>query len=166
MGQARRRSLAEKLGGFGPEMARPSPSSFARGVTWHDGKPFTSAGRRIYRDGRCGKKILNYGSTLQLFLTAVDTPDPQTGCSFRYERPMPLNLFACARLPGPRLHLGEAICIEIRRHQAKIRPISRPVGTGPFKFVKLRTRPIHHRRPQSGLLAPQRTLSRPHSCGG
>ena len=37
------------------------------------------------------KKILNYGTALQLFLTAVDTPDASTAI-FRYERSMPLGL--------------------------------------------------------------------------
>jgi len=61
-----------------------------KGITWHDGKPFTSADVE-FTAMNMWKKILNYGSTLQLFLTAVDTPDPQTAI-FRYERPMPLNL--------------------------------------------------------------------------
>ena len=61
-----------------------------KGVTWHDGKPFTSADVE-FTAMNMWKKILNYGSTLQLFLTAVETPDPQTAI-FKYERPMPLNL--------------------------------------------------------------------------
>ena len=61
-----------------------------KGITWHDGKPFTSEDV-AFTAMNMWKKILNYGSTLQLFLTAVDTPDPQTAI-FRYERPMPLNL--------------------------------------------------------------------------
>ncbi len=61
-----------------------------KGVTWHDGKPFTSADVE-FTAMNMWKKILNYGSTLQLFLTAVETPDAQTAI-FKYERPMPLNL--------------------------------------------------------------------------
>src|ERR1700688_979182 len=72
-----------------------------KGVTWHDGKPFTSADVE-FTAMNMWKKILNYGSTLQLFLTAVETPDPQTAV-FKYERPMPLNLLLRA-LP----HLGLA----------------------------------------------------------
>ncbi len=60
------------------------------GVNRHDGKPFTSADVQ-FTAMEMWKKILNYGTTLQLFLTAVDTPDPLTAV-FRYERPMPLNL--------------------------------------------------------------------------
>jgi peptide/nickel transport system substrate-binding protein len=100
-------------------------------VTWHDGKPFTSADVQ-FTAMEMWKKILNYGSTLQLFLTAVDTPDPLTAV-FRYERPMPLNLLLRA-LPdlgyiSPR-HLYEGKG-DIRQNPLNLAP----VGTGPFKFV-------------------------------
>jgi peptide/nickel transport system substrate-binding protein len=102
-----------------------------KGITWHDGKPFTSADVE-FTAMNMWKKILNYGSTLQLFLTAVDTPDPQTAI-FRYERPMPLNLLLRA-LPdlgyvSPK-HLYESG--DIRQNPTNLAP----VGTGPFKFVK------------------------------
>jgi peptide/nickel transport system substrate-binding protein len=102
-----------------------------KGVTWHDGKPFTSADVE-FTAMNMWKKILNYGSTLQLFLTAVDTPDPQTAI-FRYERPMPLNLLLRA-LPD----LGY-ISAKHLYQSGDIRPNPTnlaPVGTGPFKFVK------------------------------
>ncbi len=102
-----------------------------KGVTWHDGKPFTSADVE-FTAMNMWKKILNYGSTLQLFLTAVDTPDPQTAI-FRYERPMPLNLLLRA-LPDlgyiSAKHLYENG--DIRQNPTNLSP----VGTGPFKFVK------------------------------
>jgi peptide/nickel transport system substrate-binding protein len=101
-----------------------------KGVTWHDGKPFTSADVE-FSAMQMWKKILNYGSTLQLFLTAVDTPDPQTAV-FRYERPMPLNLLLRA-LPDlgyvSAKHLFESG--DIRQNPNNLAP----VGTGPFKFV-------------------------------
>ena len=76
-----------------------------KGVIWHDGKPFTSADVE-FTAMQMWKKILNYGSTLQLFLTAVDTPD-------RADRGVPLRAAdaaqsAAARAAGPRLHLGQA----------------------------------------------------------
>ncbi|NEL99709.1 ABC transporter substrate-binding protein, partial [Escherichia coli] len=102
-----------------------------KGVTWHDGKPFTSDDV-AFTAMNMWKKILNYGSTLQLFLTAVDTPDPQTAI-FRYERPMPLNLLLRA-LPDlgyiSAKHIYENG--DIRQNPANLAP----VGTGPFKFVK------------------------------
>ncbi|MFC5507724.1 MULTISPECIES: ABC transporter substrate-binding protein [Hyphomicrobiales] len=101
------------------------------GVKWHDGRPFTSADVQ-FTAMEMWKKILNYGTTLQLFLTAVDTPDPLTAV-FRYERPMPLNLLLRA-LPdlgyiSPR-HIYEGKG-DIRQNPANLAPI----GTGPFKFV-------------------------------
>ncbi|QCK86481.1 ABC transporter substrate-binding protein [Phreatobacter aquaticus] len=102
------------------------------GVKWHDGQPFTSADVQ-FTAMEMWKKILNYGSTLQLFLTAVDTPDPLTAV-FRYERPMPLNLLLRA-LPdlgyiSPR-HLYEG------KGDIRSNPVNlAPVGTGPFKFVQ------------------------------
>ncbi|MBI5132798.1 MAG: ABC transporter substrate-binding protein [Rhodopseudomonas palustris] len=102
-----------------------------KGVVWHDGKPFTSEDV-AFTALNMWKKILNYGSTLQLFLTAVDTPDPQTAI-FRYERPMPLNLLLRA-LPdlgyiSPK-HIYETG--DIRQNPVNLAPI----GTGPFKFNK------------------------------
>ncbi|SFM09465.1 peptide/nickel transport system substrate-binding protein [Bradyrhizobium sp. NFR13] len=103
-----------------------------KGVTWHDGKPFTSADVE-FTAMNMWKKILNYGSTLQLFLTAVETPDAQTAI-FKYERPMPLGLLLRA-LPDlgyiSAKHLYEGSS-DIRQNPTNLAP----VGTGPFKFVK------------------------------
>jgi peptide/nickel transport system substrate-binding protein len=102
-----------------------------KGVTWHDGKPFTSADV-AFTAMEMWKKYLNYGSTLQLFLTAVDTPDAHTAI-FRYERPMPLNLLLRA-LPDlgyiSAKHLYETG--DVRQNPLNLAP----VGTGPFKFVQ------------------------------
>ncbi|BBK36341.1 peptide ABC transporter substrate-binding protein [Allostella sp. ATCC 35155] len=102
-----------------------------RGIRWHDGKPFTSADVQ-FSAMAMWKKILNYGTTLQLFLTAVDTPDAHTAV-FRYERPMPLNLLLRA-LPDlgyvSAKHLYESG--NIRQNPYNLAP----VGTGPFKFVQ------------------------------
>ena len=102
-----------------------------KGVTWHDGQPFTSADVQ-FTAMEMWKKILNYGTTLQLFLTAVDTPDPHTAI-FRYERPMPLNLLLRA-LPD----LGYVSARHLYEGKGDIRnnPVNlAPIGTGPFKFV-------------------------------
>ena len=45
------------------------------GVQWHDGKPFTAADVQ-YSAMELWKKYLNYGTQLQQYLQAVDTPDP------------------------------------------------------------------------------------------
>jgi peptide/nickel transport system substrate-binding protein len=102
-----------------------------RGVTWHDGRPFTSADVQ-FTAMEMWKKILNYGTTLQLFLEAVDTPDAHTAI-FRYSRPMPLNLLLRA-LPDlgyvSAKHIYEGT--DIRQNPAN----TAPMGTGPFRFVQ------------------------------
>ncbi len=102
-----------------------------RGVTWHDGKPFTSADVQ-FTAMEMWKKILNYGTTLQQFLTEVQTPDPHTAV-FKYERPMPQGLLLRA-MPdlgyvSPK-HVFETG--DIQQNPAN----TAPVGTGPFKFVQ------------------------------
>ena len=102
-----------------------------QGVTWHDGKPFTSADVE-FTAMNMWKKILNYGSTLQLFLTAVDTPDAA-------DRDLQIRAAdaaepAAARPARPRLHLAKHLYEggDIRQNPTNLAP----VGTGPFKFVK------------------------------
>lgn len=102
-----------------------------QGVTWHDGKPFTSADVQ-YTAMEMWKKHLNYSTTLQLYLEAVDTPDDHTAI-FRYSRPMPLDLLlrALADLGyvAPR-HIYEGT--NVLENPAN----TAPIGTGPFKFER------------------------------
>ena len=102
-----------------------------QGVKWHDGKPFTSADVQ-YTAMEMWKKHLNYGTTLQLYLDAVETPDAQTAV-FRYSRPMPLDLLlrALADLGyiAPK-HVYEGT--NVLENPAN----TAPIGTGPFKFSK------------------------------
>lgn len=101
------------------------------GVKWHDGKPFTSADVQ-YTAMEMWKKHLNYGTTLQLYLDAVDTPDALTAV-FRYSRPMPLDLLlrALADLGyvAPKHVYDGTNVLENPANTA-------PIGTGPFKFVQ------------------------------
>ncbi len=102
-----------------------------RGVTWHDGKPFTSADVQ-YTALEMWKKHLNYGTALQQYLEAVDTPDAHTAV-FRYSRPMPQDLLLRA-LPdlgyiAPK-HLYEGT--NLLENPAN----TAPIGTGPFKFTQ------------------------------
>lgn len=101
------------------------------GVSWHDGKPFTSADVQ-YTAMEMWKKHLNYGTTLQLYLEAVETPDAHTAV-FRYSRPMPLDLLlrALADLGyiAPK-HVYEGT--NVLENPAN----TAPIGTGPFKFSK------------------------------
>ncbi|WP_407825810.1 ABC transporter substrate-binding protein [Azospirillum argentinense] len=101
------------------------------GVTWHDGKPFTSADVQ-YTALEQWKKHLNYGTQLQQYLEAVDTPDDHTAV-FRYSRPMPLALLLRALCDlgyvVPR-HVFEGT--NVLENPAN----TAPIGTGPFKFVQ------------------------------
>ena len=101
------------------------------GVNWHDGKPFTAADVQ-YNAMELWKKHLNYGTQLQQYLDAVDTPEPHTAV-FRYSRPMPLDLLLRALCDlgyvVPR-HLFEGT--NVLENPAN----TAPVGTGPFRFVQ------------------------------
>ncbi|MDX6750375.1 ABC transporter substrate-binding protein [Geminicoccaceae bacterium 1502E] len=101
------------------------------GVSWHDGKPFTCEDVS-FTAMNMWKELLNYSSTLQANLEAVDCPDPHTAV-FRYSRPMPLNLLVAAMPdlghPVPK-HLYEGTDILKNEYNTA------PVGTGPFKFVE------------------------------
>jgi peptide/nickel transport system substrate-binding protein len=101
------------------------------GVTWHDGKPFTAADVQ-YTAMEMWKKYLNYGTQLQQYLEAVDTPDAQTAV-FRYSRPMPTDLLLRALCDlgyiAPK-HVFEGT--NILENPAN----TAPIGTGPFKFVQ------------------------------
>jgi peptide/nickel transport system substrate-binding protein len=101
------------------------------GVRWHDGRPFTSADVQ-YTALEMWKKHLNYGTQLQQYLDAVDTPDPLTA-TFRYTRPMPLDLLLRALCDlgyvAPR-HIFEGT--NILENPAN----TAPIGTGPFRFVR------------------------------
>lgn len=101
------------------------------GVNWHDGTPFTCADVS-FTAMNLWKLLLNYSTTLQANLEAVDCPDPQTAV-FRYSKPMPLDLLVAAMPdlghPVPR-HLYEGTDILKNPYNQK------PVGTGPFKLVE------------------------------
>ncbi|ORE93571.1 extracellular solute-binding protein [Stappia sp. 22II-S9-Z10] len=101
------------------------------GVNWHDGEPFT-CDDVSFTAMEMWKKLLNYSSSLQANLEAVDCPDPHTAV-FKYSKPMPLQLFVAAMPdlghPVPK-HLFEGT--DIMRSEYN----TAPVGTGPFKFVE------------------------------
>jgi peptide/nickel transport system substrate-binding protein len=102
-----------------------------RGVTWHDGRPFTSKDVQ-FSAMECWKRILNYGTTLNLYLEAVETPDAATAV-FRFSRPMPLPLMLRA-LPD----LGHVIPAHVfEGTNIEANPANTaPIGTGPFRFVQ------------------------------
>ncbi len=103
------------------------------GVTWHDGKPFTSADV-AFSALSIWKPLQNLGRVVFAHLEAVETPDDMTAI-FRFSRPTPLQLVRNA-LPVvssvvPR-HLYEGT--DIAANPANIQL----VGTGPFRFAEYR----------------------------
>ncbi|WP_048646840.1 ABC transporter substrate-binding protein [Nitratireductor soli] len=101
------------------------------GVTWHDGKPFTSADV-AFSAMEVWKPLQNLGRIVFANLDAVETPDDHTAV-FRFSAPTPIQLIRNA-LPVvtsvlPK-HLYEGT--EIANNPAN----SALVGTGPFKFAE------------------------------
>jgi peptide/nickel transport system substrate-binding protein len=103
------------------------------GVTWHDGKPFTSADV-AFSALQVWKPLQNLGRVVFKDLEAAETPDARA-VILRFSSPTPFQLIRNA-LPAlsavlPR-HLYEGT--EIASNPAN----SRLVGTGPFRFVEHR----------------------------
>lgn len=103
------------------------------GVTFHDGRPFTSSDV-AFSALEVWKPLQNLGRVVFANLAAVDTPDERTAV-FRFASPTPLQLIENA-LPAltavlPR-HLYEGT--DIAQNPANLAP----VGTGPFAFAEHR----------------------------
>lgn len=101
------------------------------GVTWHDGKPFTSADV-AFSALNVWKPLQNLGRLVFANLEAVDTPD-ETTAVFRFSKPTPLQLIRNA-LPVVSSVLPKHIYdgTDISANPANIKL----VGTGPFKFAE------------------------------
>jgi peptide/nickel transport system substrate-binding protein len=103
------------------------------GVTWHDGKPFSSADV-AFSALEVWRKLQNLGRVVFKDLEAVDTPDAGTAI-FRFAKPTPFQLIQNA-LPAltavlPR-HVYEGTDINANPANTKL------VGTGPFRFAEHR----------------------------
>lgn len=104
-----------------------------QGVTWHDGKPFSS-GDVAFSALEVWKKLQNLGRVVFANLEAVDTPDAHTAV-LRFSQPTPLQLIRNA-MPVvtsvlPR-HVFEGT--DIAKNPAN----TQMIGTGPFKFAEYR----------------------------
>ena len=103
------------------------------GVTWHDGKPFTSADV-AFSALQVWKPLQNLGRVVFKDLEAVDTPD-ETTAVFKFSKPTPFQLIRNA-LP--------ALTSVVPKHVYETGDIAEnpantaPVGTGPFKFAEHR----------------------------
>ncbi|MBW8852934.1 MAG: ABC transporter substrate-binding protein, partial [Bradyrhizobium sp.] len=100
------------------------------GVTWHDGKPFTSADV-AFSVLDVWKKYHSRGRATFANVTAVDTPDPLTAI-WRLSKPAPYILSALASIESQILpkHLYAGTDILTNPHNVA------PVGTGPFRFAE------------------------------
>ena len=97
-------------------------------VTWHDGKPFTSADV-AYSAMKVWKELHPRGRTIYANLTEVQTPDPLTAV-FKLSKPSPVLISALHAYESqivPR-HLYEGT--DIANNPAN----AAPIGTGPFRF--------------------------------
>ena len=101
-----------------------------RGVTWHDGRPFTSADVKFTFEQVLLKYHSRTRAALQDLLERVDTPDDYTAI-FRLRRPYSpllqrLDVVEASIIPKHQYAGQDLLAGEATHH---------PVGTGPFRFV-------------------------------
>ncbi len=123
------------------------------GVTWHDGRPFTSADV-AFSALSIWKPLQNLGRVVFRDLAAVETPDPLTAV-FRFSEPTPFQLIRNA-LPAltavlPR-HLYEGTDIAANPANTRL------VGTGPFRFVEHRPGEFYRLERNPTYWEPERPL--------
>jgi len=101
-----------------------------QGVTWHDGKPFTSADVE-FTIMHVLKKFHPRGPNSFKEVTEIQTPDKHTAI-FKLAKPAPYMMRAFSAYESPIVpkHLLEGT--DIRSADLG----NKPVGTGPFKFVE------------------------------
>jgi peptide/nickel transport system substrate-binding protein len=100
------------------------------GVTWHDGKPFTSADV-AFSVLEVWKKYHSRGRATFANVVAVDTPDALTAI-WHLSKPAPYILSALASIESQILpkHLYAGTDILTNPHNVA------PIGTGPFRFAE------------------------------
>jgi peptide/nickel transport system substrate-binding protein len=103
-----------------------------RGVTWHDGKPFSSADVKFSLE-EIWKKLHPRGRVTFAKVTAVDTPDAAT-VVLKLSDPTPMLLSALSAYESQVLpkHVYEGK--DFTTHPA----LNAPIGTGPFVFKEWR----------------------------
>ncbi|WP_274628457.1 ABC transporter substrate-binding protein [Arvimicrobium flavum] len=101
------------------------------GVSWHDGKPFTSADV-AFSALNIWKPLQNLGRVVFKDLEAVDTPDDHTAV-FRFSKPTPFQLIRNALPPLTSVvpkHVYEGTDVAANPANAA------PIGTGPYRFAE------------------------------
>jgi len=106
-----------------------------QGVTWHDGKPFTSADVKCTFDLLQGKREdkLRTNPRQSLFSNVVEVvPNGAQEVTLKLDRPQPslLNLLASGYTPMYPCHVNAATMR------------TKPIGTGPFKLVEFKQNEI------------------------
>ena len=101
------------------------------GVTWHDGKPFTSADV-AFSALKVWKELQNLGRVVFKQLTAVDTPDEHTAI-LQFATPTPFQLIRNA-LPALTSVVPKHIYdgTDIAKNPAN----TALIGTGPYRFAE------------------------------
>jgi len=124
-----------------------------QGIKWHDGKPFTAADVKCTWDllaGKSSEKLrINPRKGWYSDLAEVTT-NGDYEVTFHLKRPQPsfLAVLAAGWSPVYPCHVSPR---EMRQH---------PIGTGPFKFVEFKPKPVDHGDPEPGLLESRAPLSR------
>jgi len=101
------------------------------GVTWHDGKPFTSADV-AFSALQVWKPLQNLGRVVFKDLEAVETPDDHTAV-FKFSKPTPFQLIRNALPPLTSVvpkHVYEGTDIAANPANTAL------VGTGPYKLAE------------------------------
>lgn len=101
-----------------------------QGVTWHDGKPFTSADVQ-FALMEVVKKFHPRGQGNLGPVQSIDTPDAHTAV-FNLAHPYPPLMMGLSSLESPIVprHIYEGT--DFRNNPA----VNAPIGTGPFKFAR------------------------------
>ena len=101
-----------------------------KGVTWHDGKPFTSEDVQ-FTIMDVLKKVHPRGPNNFKAVTSIDTPDAHTAV-FNLDNPAPYMFRALSAYESPIVpkHLLEGKDVKTAELA------NNPVGTGPFKFME------------------------------
>ena len=100
------------------------------GVTWHDGKPFTSADVKFTFEEMLLELHSRTKASVGAALTSIETPDEDT-VEFRFAEPYAPLLLQLDVTEAPILpkHVYEGS--DVQKNPAN----SKPIGTGPFKLV-------------------------------
>lgn len=101
-----------------------------KGVSWHDGKPFTSADVK-FTVLEVLQKVHPRGPNSFREVTGIETPDDHTAI-FKLKNPAPYMLRALSAYESPIVPKHHLEGTDIK--SAKLG--NNPIGTGPFKFVE------------------------------